>query len=212
VALAYRRGYFADDPTKSAHRSQPADSTANATQSSAIRTAMKFGGPDPTELIFSASVRPTSTDTEPSLAPGNQAAKTISGPYRRYDVTFVANPKDISCPATPDGVLHCAVEFLTYVYDSDGALINTQANGIASNVPDADYAPRLKRSISFRQQISLPEKGEYFLRIGMHDRNTDNVGALELPVASVAKLPPEPTPMPAPASGTALAPGAVPAK
>jgi hypothetical protein len=41
----------------------------------------------------------------------------------------------------------------------------------------------------FKQEISVPVKGEYFLRIGVHDPATDKVGAVELPVAEVSKLP-----------------------
>jgi hypothetical protein len=76
------------------------------------------------------------------------------------------------------------------VYDADGALVNEQANGIVAGIPDAKLADTLKRDIIYRQQISVPAKGEYYFRIGMRDRNTDNVGALEIPSAVVAKLPP----------------------
>ena len=47
------------------------------------------------------------------------------------------------------------------------------------------------------QQISVPAKGEYYLRIGIRDTASDHVGAVELPVAAVAKLPPVAMPAPA---------------
>ena len=190
ATLAYRRGYFADDPNKSAHRKQPATVKAEIPQYSAIRTAMMHGGPDPTELIFVASVRPSTAGPESSLAPGNQAGKKTSGPFRRYTVTFLTNPREIQCDATPDGIHHCALEFLTFVYDANGAVVNLQTNGVNANLPEVEFANAMNRNFSYRQQISVPVKGEYYLRIGMRDASTDNVGALELPVPAVAKLTP----------------------
>jgi hypothetical protein len=33
-------------------------------------------------------------------------------------------------------------------------------------------------------------KGEYYLRVGVHDLTTDRVGAVELPISVVSILPP----------------------
>jgi VWFA-related protein len=212
VSLAYRRGYFANDPEKSAHRNQPGSTTPDPTRYSALRTAMLRGGPDPTELIFLANVRPATGDSEPSAAPGNQPVKKISGPFRRYNVSFITNPAEVNCPTTPDGVHHCALDFLTFVYDPDGTLINMQTDGVNANFSAADYASLLNRRLTFHQQISVPAKGEFYLRLGMRDRTTDNVGALELPIAVVAKLPAAPAPPPAANSAPAPAPAAPPSK
>ncbi|MGB7266767.1 MAG: VWA domain-containing protein [Terracidiphilus sp.] len=192
VSLAYRRGYFADDPIKTGHGGNDAqNANPDAAQYSAIRTAMLRGGPEPTQLIFVVSVRPSTADTEAAVAPGNQTAKKVEGPFRRYTVTYIANPKQVSCDATQDGVHHCMLEFLTFVYDADGKLVNLQTNGISAGIPADHYAELAQHNLSYRQQISVPAKGEYYLRIGMRDMTNDHVGAVELPVEAVAKLPPE---------------------
>jgi VWFA-related protein len=190
VSLAYRRGYFADDPNKPAHRSGQENPISNATQYSAVRASMVHGAPDPTELIFVASVRPSTGATEASTAPGNQVGKKLSGPFRRYKVTFVANPRVVNCAAGADGLHHCALAFLTFVYDGDGVPVNMQINDLTFNIPPEKYADAMNHNIIYRQEISVPVKGEYYLRIGMRDGNTDNVGALEVPVSAVAKLTP----------------------
>jgi len=198
VTLAYRRGYFADDPNAPAHRNQAQNAKPDPNQYSALRTAMLHGGPEPTELIFAASVRPASTDTEATLVPGNQAGKKVSGPYRRYAVTFITSPKEVNWTVAPDGAHHCTLEFMTFVYDGDGMLLNTQSNGIGAAVPDAKFAALESGNLRYVQQISVPAKGEYYLRLGLRDAATDHVGAVELPVAEVAKLPPVAVPLPAP--------------
>jgi VWFA-related protein len=197
VTLAYRRGYFADDPDAPAQHDQAQNAKPDPNQYSALRAAMQHGGPEPTELIFVARVRPTSTDTETALAPGNQAAKKASGPYRRYVVTFATNPKEVNWTVTPDGAHRCALEFITLVYDADGTQIISQFNGKAAAIPDARFASVQNGNITYMQQISVPAKGEYYLRIGMRDIASDHVGAVELPVAAVAKLPAVDVPLPA---------------
>jgi VWFA-related protein len=198
VALAYRRGYFADDPNAPAQKNQAQNAKPDPNQYNALRAAMLHGGPEPTELIFAASVRPASTDTEAELVPGNQVVKKVSGPYRRYAVTFMANPKELNWTVAPDGAHRCTLEFMTFVYDENGTRINVQINGIGAAIPEARFASVQSGAIKYLQQISVPAKGEYYLRLGMRDVDSDHVGAVEFPVATVAKLPPVAVPLPAP--------------
>jgi VWFA-related protein len=198
VALAYRRGYFADDPNGPAQKSQPQNAKPDPNQYSALRAAMLHGGPEPTELIFAASVRAASTDTEAALVPGNLAVKKVSGPYRRYAITFMANPRELNWTVTSDGAHRCTLEFMTFVYDGDGTRINVQINGVGAAIPEARFASVQNGNIKYVQQISVPAKGDYYLRLGMRDVDSDHVGAVELPVDAVAKLPPIAVPLPAP--------------
>jgi VWFA-related protein len=200
VTLAYRRGYFADDPNAPAPKSQAQNPKPDPNQYSALRAAMLHGGPEPTELIFAASVRPTSTDTEAALVPGNQVVKKVSGPYRRYAVTFITNPKELNWTVAPDGAHRCTLEFMTFVYDGDGARINVQVNGVGAAIPEAQFASVQNGNIKFVQQISVPAKGDYYLRLGMRDVDSDHVGAVEFPVNVVAKLPAVAVPLPAAAT------------
>ncbi len=176
VTLAYRRGYFADDPNAP---------LPGAAQSRAIRVAMQPFAPEPTGLIFVAKVQPTTTATEAAPSPGNQPGKTVTGPYRRYTITFSVDPNQVSLIPASNGARHVALDFLTFVYGPSGTLINMQTNRISGNIPAKMY-----QKLEFHQQISVPVKGAYDLRIGMRDDSSDRVGALEMPVAAVANLPP----------------------
>jgi VWFA-related protein len=205
--LAYRHSYFANAPAATAHHDQAQNAKTDLPAYSYIRSAMLHGAPDPVELVFVANVRPSIADTEAELAQGNQGNPKVSGPYRRYTVTFVTNPRGLNCAATSDGTHHCVLEFLTFVYDADGTLINTQTNGMTSTFSPARFASFQKSQLlTYRQQISVPVKGEYYLRIGLRDDTSGNVGALELPIAAIAKLPPIPLQTPAAGSGSGTAP------
>lgn len=55
------------------------------------------------------------------LAPGNQAAKKTSGPYRRYAVTFAASPKDVAWTTASGGAKNAIRPVFTFLSSSDGA-------------------------------------------------------------------------------------------
>jgi hypothetical protein len=48
----------------------------------------------------------------------------------------------------------------------------------------------MKGTVSIHLEISVPVRGETYLRIGVHDLPTDRIGVVEIPVASVSRLAP----------------------
>jgi len=214
VTLAYRRGYFADDPIKYV-KEIPVESNQEQSgkgkdgqhaepQYNALRAAMTHGSPEPAQIIFVADVRPVGTDNEAAGAEFNKLAKNVKGPFRRYSVTYAINPSQLSFVAGQDGARHFSVEFMSLVYDDSGAPVNEQVNGLAAAILDAKFADSMKHGFVYRQQISVPVKGEYYFRIGVRDRNTDKVGALEIPVRALAKV--QPASALVPAGGTQTKP------
>lgn len=203
LTLAYRHGYYANDPHKPNHYEASGDAAADSSSFRAIRTAMLRGGPDPTEIIFAATVRPSAGGAEPAPAPGNQATSKASGPFRRYTALLSVDPRDIDCATNPDGARHCDLESFIFVYDADGAPVNAQTSHIKRDFPASRFASLSQRGIRFRQEISVPVKGEFSLRIGVHDMATNRVGAVEIPVDMVSKLPPFSESAPVPDSATA---------
>ena len=83
------------------------------------------------------------------------------------------------------------IQFVTYVHDHDGQLITRAGNEVHTDLPQAGYATLFRGGLHFVQQISVPDKGDYYLRTGVRDLDGDYVGATEFPVAAVRNLPPE---------------------
>ncbi len=190
VVLDYRRGYYAEDALRPERQlNQVPGASPAAPKLSAMRTAMLHGSPQPTQIVMVTDVRPSVPGTEPAAASGNQPANGISGPFRRYTATFVTTPGEMNCAASHDGLHHCAMEFLTFVFDANGTRVNLQTSALSFDVPADRFAWLQTQSFSYSQQISVPVKGEYFLRMGMRDVTNDHVGAVELPVAEIANLP-----------------------
>jgi VWFA-related protein len=204
VQLTYRNGYYAIDPNDRNKVNAAGAATALA-QADTMSTAMMHGGPDPTEILFKVRIRPSSKPAEAVVLTSNRTNPDpkvkVSGPYKQYGVDLVPDPRAVNCRAGADGKYHCALEIWTYVYDRDGRLLITTGNPVYHVLTPADYARLLSGGMAFHQQVSVPAKGQYYLRTAIHDLVSDRVGAVEVPVAAVARLDPlkEIAAVPAPA-------------
>jgi hypothetical protein len=214
VTLAYRHGYYADDPYKSPsppangqpQQTQVADSAVTSTTPNplqAMRVAMMRGSPTPTEIIMKVAVLPTgpSTQTEDTPAPNNILSEKVHGPFRRYSVSYAIEPADITFVRDPDGKVHAAFELVIFVFNPDGVLVNRLSTQLRIASPLDELKKNVAHGIQYTQQISAPAKGEYFLRIVVHDLPHDRLGAVEVATSEVKNLQP-PTAPPPPSTPT----------
>jgi VWFA-related protein len=190
LKAAYRRGYFADDPIAAATSGKSNPSIAEQAAYDPMQAVMIAGAPGTTGIHFDVNVRPNSADTDSVLAEGEESHREIKGPYRRYTVDYLVRTGDVQCDLTPDDFHHCALGILTYVYDSDGNLITSHGSSLNAEIPPILYPSIEHDGIPCTQEISVPVKGEYSFRMGIRDFKSGHVGALELPVSAVSKLPP----------------------
>ena len=195
VLLSYRRGYYADDPNDR-NRSIAGSAATALSRPTTMSAAMMHGGPNPAEILFKVRIRPAAAPPEDTLIKGNRTnpdpkVKT-DGPYKEYGVDLVPDRRQVSCPvaANGNGNRSCAIEVFTYVYNRDGQLVVTTTASLRATLTPANYARMLVDGMAFHQEISVPVKGEYFLRTAIHDLVSDRVGAVEVPVALVAHLQP----------------------
>ena len=194
LSLTYRNGYYADDADAVAHRGT--ESGGVPSQRGALGAAMMRGAPDATEILMKLQVLPASGAVEQAVVKGNvvnpnPAAKLkIKGPYRRYAIDIAADAKDIEITPTADGHYEFSTELITYVYDAGGAVVNMAVEKARGNLSLSSYANMRRVGLPFHQEISVPANGEYYIRTSLHDLATDRYGAVEIPVASIAKLTP----------------------
>ena len=195
--LSYRRGYYADDlyspPTIMAREGSGRAVTAPMPPpptSGSMHLALMHGGPEPAEIVFSVHVLPMSNTTEDTLVRGNEGSKGLQGPYRRYALDIAADPRGLSFTRSADGIRHGSFEFVIFVYDTDGKLVNALGTPIKADLNNTLYLKVLQHGIPFHEEVSVPAKSEYFVRISVHDLQGDHVGAIEIPISSVHNLPP----------------------
>ncbi len=71
------------------------------------------------------------------------------------------------------------------VYDPTGVTVNSLLSTATLDLHEATYREMLQKGAVVTEKIAVPVKGNYFLRLGVHDVGGDQVGALEIPVDQV---------------------------
>ena len=219
--LGYRRGYNPVDTSSPHSGSETATASAAAPapagrDAAYVAAAMSRGAPTPQNLLFKVRLLPASNVPETSVAPDNSLDPGVSpkGPFRRYDVDFVALPGELTLTLQPDGRRTGQVEFLTYVFDLYGRLLNATGKTFILTLTPANYEQFAHSAMECRMEISVPTSKETFFRAGMRDVPSNKFGVVEVPTASVSHLAPavyQTTPAPvAPANAPATAPSTAP--
>ena len=200
LTLAYRHGYYADDPSKpppalkdTPKQSSVVDSAVTASATTAqqnMRVAMMRGSPTPTEILMKVGVYPLTppTQTEDKPADGNILSEKVQGPFRRYIVTYAINPGDIAFLRGSDGKIHADFDLVLFVFNPDGVLVNRRITSLHISSPLEEIKKNVAHGIQYNQEISAPAKGEYFFRIAVHDLHRDHFGAIEVATSEVKNL------------------------
>jgi VWFA-related protein len=175
--LAYRRGYFADDPESTTQSARIAPQPLQAT--------MLRASPSASQIIFKLHVLPVDElpDAEQAVVNKNPTRNAIAvkDPKRRYALDFTISMENLLLTATPDGVRHGTIEFEAIAYDADGNILNGIRGAMANNFKPVTFQQVSSSGIPLHQTIDLP-LGAVFLRIGVHDPATGKVGSLEIPL------------------------------
>lgn len=195
LKLTYRLGYYADDPDGLPDkRNAPILTTTMhavadpaSTRVTALQAAMQFGAPEPTQIVMKVRAVPIGNKSEDAVAPGNDPdPKLMKGPYQRYAVDYAADARHIQFVPNPDGTFKVSLEFAVLVFDDQGKLYNASTKVAGADRVTADKkATMLKSGMQFHQEISVPVKGDFYLRAGIHDRAGDAMGAVEMDVNAV---------------------------
>ena len=152
--------------------------------------SMALGAVPPTELVFIASVTPENQveklDKKSPLPQGNFLRAPYQGkPFRTYTIVVKADAHRFKLTKTADGIRHGTVEFVAVVYDPTGVTVNSLLSTASLDMQEATYRAMLQKGAVVTEKIAVPVKGNYFLRLGVHDVGGDQVGALEIPVDQV---------------------------
>ena len=202
LKLAYRHGYYADDPqrppkqgelpTKAAPATLTASALADHAAAAYSHAAISRGAPEPEDILFKVRVLPLTGKNDDTLAPGNQPDPhgRMKAPYRTFAVDYVALPDSFSIAPQNDGRRKGAIEFSVFVYDVDGNLLNISDEEVSLNLSPDTYKLFESRPVRFQLMVSAPVKQESFMRLIIHDVPSNHYGVVEIPTAEVGHLPP----------------------
>lgn len=164
-----------------------------------FEATMQLGAIPPTEVILTAGLsvdnKVVKLDKNAPLPQDNYLEADYKGkPFHTYTLQINADARAFRFTHAANGFHQGTVTIVTLVLDPTGRRVNSLVNTAALNLSDAHYRQILKSGLPVRQQIAIPVKGNYFLRIGVHDIPSDHIGALEIPVDEVRPNIPAPPP------------------
>jgi VWFA-related protein len=152
--------------------------------------AMGLGAIPPTEIVFGARLQADSNTeklNKNAAMPQDNFLKPEwqHKPFRNYTIFYDADLHRARFTRTPDGMRHGAVEFVAIVYTAEGEAVNSIIESAQLNVTADRYRELLVSGLPMKEEIAIPAKGNFFLRLGVHDKVGDQVGALEIPVDQI---------------------------
>jgi VWFA-related protein len=176
--LSYRRGYYADDPSK-------VSSDTKQFAASAMQDAMLHGAPQPSELLFDVRAIPAHSTTQKVTESSHPDATLMQPPYRKYALDMLLDIHRLWMTRTAEGDYQGKLELAVLVYSADGAVANAESRLANLRLPPDRYAGLLAHGLTAHASIDAPVKGTWFIRIGIRDPASNRVGAIEIPVASL---------------------------
>ena len=177
LKLAYRRGYYADAPSKSL--------PAGSEQTNVFASALDHDAPAATAILLKARVLPAADPafqgvSLPSVAAGDKST-SFNGSAHRYIVDLTIDAHSLALDTLPDGSRKAAIELAMIAYDGLGHPLNNYMHAFQVGLGAAQLERIMTSGISVRLPFDLPA-GQVDLRIGVHDLNADRAGSLEIPL------------------------------
>jgi hypothetical protein len=86
---------------------------------------------------------------------------------------------------TPDGARHGKIEIAAVLYTQENEQVNSIFRSVAFALNPDQYRRLLATGLLTKMQFAIPVKGNFFLRLGIHDVNGDKIGAFEIPVDQI---------------------------
>lgn len=172
ATLSYRRGYFAEDLAT-------AQAAAAKQNTDPLMQFMGRNLPDYTQILFKILVKPTIPQ------PGANAEhiglnKQMKGPLTRYGIDFAVAADDLRLDA--GALRRGAIEVMLVAYDTEGNLLNAVVGRSEIQIPENDYATVEQGGLQIHKEIDVPNDVA-FLRAGIYDFKSNNVGTLGVPLA-----------------------------
>ncbi|MGA2674456.1 MAG: VWA domain-containing protein [Terracidiphilus sp.] len=175
--LSYHRSYFSD-------QAPGAPEGIGLAPDNSFGAAMVYGLPMATQIVF--KVRAVPADSQPPATPVSGGKVKLKGPVTHYTLDYAAALRGFKLSLAPDGLRHGTMVVSAIAYGKDGSRLNSFGKSISFNLDRANYAQFLSSGLPIREELDLPA-GEVYLRTGLYDPASGNIGTLEIPLKVSAR-------------------------
>ena len=151
--LSYRRGYYSATHIVESPKVGAA----------ALQGALQPGMPPSTTLLFTVKVLPP-------------------GPGRKLTVLqYSIDPSHLKFTDDHEGVRHVTVDCMSIAFDSKGKPVAQISDTMEGTIKTAHFNEVVQKGLPATQELNLPP-GTYYLKTGIMDRNSSQIGTLDIPL------------------------------
>jgi hypothetical protein len=157
---------------------------------------MLYLTPPATQVVFNAHVQPMPAGAPDIISPGEppHPRRTLTPDhYLRYSVEYATDVRNLAILSAPDGKHMAHVEYMALVYDEQGKRVNSAVKALHEIWTPAQFPHTQQWGVRYQLQVDVPAKGDFTLRLLVHDLTTNRIGTIDVPLST---LPPAPTASP----------------
>jgi hypothetical protein len=184
LRLQHRSGYYAR--TMEAQHNASFSSPANHDWVS-LEAATALGGPNVREVLFTAHAEAGRHELRVvANVPGARTfleTKYRNKPFRNYAMTYRVDCRTIGVLPREGGYFRTRLKLVAVVYDTVGHVVSSQSDEVLDDMAARNYQTR--QDVVVSQNLAIPSKGNFFLRLGVEDKLTGRLGVLEVPVDQI---------------------------
>jgi VWFA-related protein len=183
VHLQFRDGYTAIDLTKPPKKAKEAVEKTAPPPDDEFHASMTHGAAPSSQLRFYVRVTPSTARAKPDdpSVIGKPALALKGKPLVRYDFLYAVLPSQITFASEVDGQRQGSIEFVMIAYDAEGNALNVLSQKGDLSVSADRLAQSPEKPLQLPVRFDLPP-GDIFVRVGLRDAPSGNVGTLEIPL------------------------------
>jgi hypothetical protein len=166
--LAYRRGYFADQPGDEGSSQQVADDP--------FVPLIGLGMPDFDQILFKVQLAPKNPQPPANAKRAGNNTK-LKAPFTRYDVNFAVALPDIVMGSDANGMRSGNIEIMLVAFGANGDILNFVKKRSNLKMDPKMYEATQQVGMQVHEEIDVPA-GESFLRVGIYDWNSGKCGTV----------------------------------
>ncbi len=164
--LAYRNGYFADDPDAPSRHAEDLSHDLGL-------AAMQLGSPESRQIAFLARVTPVDKPRQAT------SADQSSNKLQRYAIDWAVSAGDLRFVPNPDGKRHGVFNLMITAFDSDAKLVKKFGSTATSDLSPKNYNEVLTAGYRIHTEVDVPVNA-MAMRLGVQDTISSKLGTVEI--------------------------------
>ncbi|WP_047490321.1 VWA domain-containing protein [Terriglobus sp. TAA 43] len=174
LRLRYRKGYYSLGPSKN-------ELTPLNTKKTSFN--MQAMAPQSSEVLFQVEVSKPASETVKAQIIGAPVFEAL--PHGTYQLNTLVDFSTLQFSPDADGKMHGVVDVATVIYDKNGKVLDSRNDRATLALDATRYQAMMKSGMRYHQTVAIPDKGDGYVRVAIHDAMTDKLGTVQMAMDAI---------------------------